>query len=159
MKPMLRRWVMGAALAAFAVATISPAAQAGHRRYKGVPSYCAPPVRYYNPPRRVLYYERHSDAAPLFAGLIGGFVLGSALAHASSPTHYYWDPYCHERFVSLSIYRSHFRYHHHPRVVRVISIDSGDCIDTYRWNDGDWRSDDRAWERDGGWDRDGDWDD
>ena len=110
-------------------------------------------------PRRVVYYERRSDAAPLFAGLIGGLVIGSALAHASAPAcepapaYYYWDPLCHERFASLAIYRSHLRYHHHPRIVRVISIESGDCVGTYHRQDGDWRS-----EPGDGWDDDGDWD-
>jgi hypothetical protein len=90
-------------------------------------------------------------------------VIGSALANASAPAygpaHYYWDPWCHERFTSLGIYRSHFRYHHHPRVVRVISVESGACVDSYAWHDGDWRS-----ERGGGWgddrgrDQGGDWD-
>ena len=156
MKPSLhsRRWVTGAVLAALAVATISPAAEAGHRRYKGVSGYCPPPVvRHYRHAPRVHYYQRHSDAAPLFAGLIGGFVLGSALAHAQAPDHYYFDPYCHERFASLALYRSHFHHRHHPRVVRVIEVESGDCIDTYWWRDGGWRSA----SYDGDWDDDGDW--
>jgi len=159
----VRRWVTGLVLAGFAVAALSPAAEAGHRwrRYKGNPGYCPTPVvrHVHYAPRRVVYYERRSDAAPLFAGLIGGLVIGSALAHASAPTyghaaaHYYWDPWCHERFASLAIYRSHFRHHHHPRIARVISIETGDCVGAYRWHDGDWRS-----EPGDGWDDDGDWD-
>ena len=142
----MRRWTTRLLLAAIAVTALSPAAHAGHgsRRYKGT-YYCPPPVRHvHHAPRRVVYIERHSDAAPLFAGLIGGLVIGSFLAQASAPPPppavYYWDPYCHERFSSLGIYHSHFYHHQHPRVVRVISAESGDCVNTYRWHDGDWRS-------------------
>ena len=169
MKPLfnLRHWVTTLVLAAFAVAALSPAAHADHRwrRYKGAPAYCPPPARHaYYPPRRVVYFERHSDAAPLFAGLIGGLVIGSALAHASQPAYepayYYWDPWCHERFASLAIYRSHFYHHHHPRVVRVISVETGDCLDTYRWHDGGWCSGPGdGWDQDEVWDRGEDGDD
>ena len=156
----LRRRVTSLVLAVFAVTALSPAAHAEHRwrRYKGEPSYGRPPVRHVHyAPRRVVYFERHSDAVPLFAGLIGGLVIGSALAHASAPAvepaYYYWDPWCHERFASLAIYRSHFYHHHHPRVVRVISVETGDCMDTYCWHDGDWRSEPGdGWDQDGGWD-------
>ncbi len=157
-----KRWITGLVLAAMAVATVSPAAQAGHgrwRRYKDVPGYCpAPVVRHvvYSP--RPVYVRRHSDAAPLFAGLIGGLVIGTAIANASRPvavhtSYSYYDPYCGDSFATLGLYRSHLYRHHHPRVVRVIEVDSGACVDTYRWHDGDWRS----W--DGGDDDWGDWDD
>ena len=170
MRPLfnMRRWLTRVALAAFAMAALSPAAQAGHgsRRYKGAPAYCPPPpVRHVHyAPQRVVYLERHSDAAPLFAGLIGGLVIGSALAHASDrapePAYYYWDPWCHERFTSLAIYRSHFHRHHHPRVVRVISVQTGACVDAYHWHDGDWRSEPGdGWEHEGSCGRGGDWDD
>jgi len=158
----MRRWLTGLVLAGFAVTALSPVAQADHRgrRDRGNPGYYPPPVvRHAYAPRRVVYYQRHSDAAPLFAGLIGGLVIGSALAHASehayapAPDDYYWDPYCHERFASLAIYRSHFRYHHHPRVVRVISIETGSCVGGYHWYDGEWRSE----SGDHGDDEDGDW--
>ncbi|HEY2954677.1 MAG TPA: hypothetical protein VGK89_05465 [Candidatus Eisenbacteria bacterium] len=156
-----RRWVTGLLLAAFAVAALSPVARADGRwrRYKGYPGTIHGPVVRHYAPRRVVYYQRHSDAAPLFAGLIGGLVIGSALAHAgdraceSAPAYTYWDPWCHERFASLAIYRSHLAYHHHPRFVRVISIESGDCVGAYGWRDGGWceapgdgRYDDRDWD-------------
>ncbi len=159
----VRRWVTGLVLASFAVAALSPVALADHRwrRYKGDPGYWHGPVarHVHYAPRRVVYYERRSDAAPLFAGLIGGLVIGSALAHAGAPAYghapayYYWDPYCHERFASLAIYRSHFHYHHHPRIVRVISIETGGCVGAYHWHDGDWYS-----EPGDGWEDDGDGD-
>lgn len=175
MKPhfSMRSRVTGLALAAFAMAALSPAAQAAHgsRRYKGEPGYYTPPAaRHVHHAPRVVYIERHSDAAPLFAGLIGGLVIGSVLAQAGPPayapapacapaaTYYYWDPWCHERFASLAIYRSHVHHHYHPRVVRVISVESGDCVDTVHWRDGDWRSE-PGWDHDGSCDRGGDWDD
>ena len=140
------RWVAGLVLAALAVAVLSPAAHAGSgRRYKRSSNYCPPPAtrHVHHAPSRVVYYERSSDAAPLFAGLIGGLVIGAALAHAAPPppAHYYWDPYCDARFGSVTVYHSHFRHHHHPRVLRVISVESGDCLDTYRWRTGGWRTD------------------
>ena len=146
----LKRCIGGFALAAFAVAVLTPAAQADHgrsRRYKGMPGYGPPPVvtRHagYAPYR--VYSERHSSAAPLVAGLIGGFILGNAVAHAAPPvavhaSYEYYDPYCREDFASLDLYRSHLYRHHHPRIVRVIEIDDGACVDTYRWHDGGWRS-------------------
>ena len=140
------RPAVAVALAVFAVAALSPDAHAGSRRYKRVADYCPPPVRHvHHAPQRVVYVERRSDAAPLVAGLIGGLIIGSAIAHATSPeyepAHYYWDPWCHERFSSLRAYHLHTRHHHHPRVVRVIAIENGDCIDTWRWYDGGWRND------------------
>jgi hypothetical protein len=97
---------------------------------------------------------RESNVGPVFAGLIGGLILGTAIAHASAPPpdYYYWDSYCDERFVSLDRYRHHLRYHHHPYVVRVIGARSGACEFSYRWHDGAWhRWDDDGW-RDRGWD-------
>ena len=155
----MRRWVSGLVLASFAVAALSPAAEARPgRRYKGVPEYGPPPAVSHSgyAPRRVVYVERHSDAAPLFAGLIGGLVIGSILAQsnapaypsgpayspgpacAPAPAYYYYDPWCHERFTSLGFYQSHFYHHHHPRVVRVVSVETGACVDTYGWHDGNW---------------------
>jgi hypothetical protein len=162
----LRSRVTGLALAAFAIAALSPAAQAGQgsRRYKGEPAYYPPPAaRHVQHAPRVVYVERHSDAAPLLAGLIGGFVIGSVLAqsgppaHAVAPAYYYWDPWCQERFASLAIYRSHVHHHYHPRVVRVISVESGDCVDTVHWSGGDWRSE-RGWDHHESCGRNGDWD-
>ena len=165
MKPLtnMRSRVTGLALAAFAIAALSPAAQAEHRRYKGEPAdYPPPAARHVQHAPRVVYVERHSDAAPLLAGLIGGLVIGSVLAQsgppapAVEPAYYYWDPYCHERFTSFAIYRAHVHRHYHPRVVRVISMDSGECVDTVHWSGGDWRSE-RGW-HDGSCGRGGDWD-
>ena len=154
-----QRWIAGLVLATVAVATLSPAAQADHsrwRRYKGAPGYCPTPVvrHVVYSPRPVYYYQRHSSAAPLVAGLIGGLVIGTAIAHAAQPvavhaSYGYYDPYCEESFATLDLYRSHLYRHHHPQVVRVIELDSGSCVDSYRWSDGGWRSwdgDDEGWD-------------
>jgi hypothetical protein len=148
-----RRWTTGILLAAFATAALSPAAEAAHRRYKDVGNSCPPPASYgHYAPRRVVYVERHSDAAPLFAGLIGGLVLGSVLAqnsapvHAVAPAYYYWDPYSHVRYEALPVYDSRYCYHEHPRVLRVISVATGDCMGTYHWYRGDWHA--RDWDED-----------
>ena len=103
MKPLFNtgRWVSRLALVSFALAALSTAAQAGHdgRRYKDVPAYCPPPAarHVHYTPQRVVYLERHSDAAPVLAALIGGLVIGSVLAQASAPApaYFYWDPWCH----------------------------------------------------------------
>lgn len=162
----VNHWASRLTLAAFAMAMLSPAAHADHwRRYKGAPAYDPPAVRHVHyAPQRVVYLERHSDAAPLFAGLIGGIVLGSILsqsrapAPAVEPAVYYWDPWCHERFASLALYQSHVCRVHHPKVLRVVAVESGDCLDTYCWHDGGWRSEPR-WNDDGDWGHRGDRDD
>lgn len=137
-----RRAVAIAMLAAISAALLAPAASADHgRRYKGRPRVVSgPPVVYrsYAPAPR--YYVRESGAAPVIAGFLGGLILGATVTHAAPPPdYYYYDPYCHERFASLEIYRRHVWRHEHPRVVRVIEVGSGDCAYSYRYDDGAWR--------------------
>ena len=154
MKPSMRymRWMTGALVAAIVLATVAPAAQADHRRgrrYKGWKSSCDTRVvtRYYNPGS--VYVVRRSSAGPAIAGFLGGLFLGATLAHAAPAGYVYYDSYCDEQFVSLEIYRTHLHRHHHPRVIRVIERDSGDWVNTYRYNDGDWRRcDDEDWDDD-----------
>ena len=136
-------------LGVMAATLIAPAAEAGHgrgnsRRWKsGPPSgydvrYSAPAY----PAPRAYYGRQHSDAVPLFAGLVGGLVLGAALSHSQSAVHAnysYWDPYCEESYSSLESYQSHVRGCHHPRVARVIEISSGDCVRVSAWRDNAWR--------------------
>ena len=147
-----RKWTTAMILAAFATTAVSPSAEAAHRRYKGADTYSPPPASHGYAPRRVVYIERHSDAAPLFAGLIGGLVLGSVLAQSSAPAHavapayYYWDPYGQVRYEALPAYDSRYCYHEHPRVLRVISAETGACVGTYHWYHGDWHA--RDWDDD-----------
>jgi hypothetical protein len=153
--------ISGLLLAAFAIGILAPAAEAkgkGSRRYKEYRTskvHCGP--------TRVVEVHRSSTAGPLLAGLIGGLVLGTVIAHAAEPepsyrpepepyyrpepepyfrpeaddAYYYDDPYCDDHFTTLVSYRRH-AYHRHPAVVRVIEIDSGRCVETYRYHRGAW---------------------
>ena len=152
MKPSIRftRWMTAALVAAIVLATVAPAAQADrrHRRYKG--GYQTRVVHRQHGSGSV-YIVRRSGAGPAIAGFLGGLFLGATLAHAAPAGYLYHDPYCDESFVSLEIYRSHLHSHHHPRVVRVLERDSGDCVRTYHYSDGDWRDGDwdgREWDDD-----------
>jgi hypothetical protein len=172
------RWVCAGLLATLAVTTLAPAASAGHARYR----YKSPRsgyqarvvTRYCNPGS--VYTVRHSSAGPAIAGFLGGLFLGATIANAAPAGYGYYDPYCHSQFASLEVYRAHLYRHHHPRVIRVIALDSGDCVRSYRYSDGGWNNYDdgyggggyrdgddcgrdsygRTWERDR---RDGRWDD
>jgi hypothetical protein len=151
-------------LAAMAIATFAPAALAdrGGRRYKGDgpvvhsrvitrgyrPSYGYAP-RY--GPGSVYIVRRSSSAGPAIAGFLGGLFLGATLANAAPRGYDYYDPYCNESFISLGAYRQHLYLHHHPSIVRVIEVGSGDCVHSYRYDGGEWRD----WENE---DNGEDWD-
>jgi hypothetical protein len=136
-----RRWMTGVLLAAVVLATVAPAAQADHGRrvrYKYSGRYETRVVtRDYHPGS--VYIVRRSSAGPAIAGFLGGLFLGATLARSAPDGFTYYDPYCDERFVSLELYRGHLYHHHHPRIVRVMAIDSGECIRSYRYSDGEWR--------------------
>ncbi len=142
------RWTTGVLVAAITLATVAPAAQADRRdrRYKGRDDrHSTRVVTHHHGPSSV-YVVRRSDAGPAIAGFLGGLFLGATLAHAAPDGFFYHDPYCDRRFVSLEIYRTHLRRHHHPRVVRVIERDSGHCLHTWQYRDGGWHDwDDRDW--------------
>jgi len=133
-------------LVALVAVALAPAAEAGHRRvrYKGDGYYHrgSGVVRVVR--RGPVFIERHSGAGPAIAGFIGGLVLGTVLSNAepAPPPHAYgyYDPWCHERFVSLDAYGEHFCCHRHPRVIQVVELRSGRCVDEYGWRDGEWRS-------------------
>jgi len=159
----LNRTLAIALLASTALLALAPVAMAGNgpRKYK----YRA---RHDGHAHRVVV--RESSAAPLVAGLIGGFLLGQVVSNAQAapvvvhehryvhePRHRYYDPYCDEWFSSLSVCREHSWNHRHPAVVRVYNGRGGDCLRTMRWSrdgwydidgrhwDRDWRDDDRDW--------------
>ncbi len=95
------------------------------------------------------YVVRRSSAGPAIAGFIGGLFLGATLSHAAPAGYAYYDPYCDERFATLDMYRAHLYRHHHAGVVRVIELDSGDCVHTYRYQRGDWNDcDSDRWDDD-----------
>ena len=136
----LSRTIHSALLATLLLSTASVAYADHGRRYKGV--YPAYPVQ------RVIVRE-HSSAAPAVAALIGGFILGSAVANAhpvvvhAEPVYYappvaayrYWDPY--ERVWYDSLDECHF-HRYHPAVVQVVDVRSGRCVRSLRFHDGGW---------------------
>ena len=140
-----RRWLAGPLAAALLIAAAAPAAYADHgrgKRYKHEKHISRHDEHEY---RRAdhggsVYVVRSSSAGPAIAGFLGGLFLGATIAHAAPPAGYYYnDPYCHERFASLEIYRDHLYHYHHPRIVQVVSIRSGDCVRTGRYDDGRWQ--------------------
>jgi hypothetical protein len=139
----LKAWTAGLLLSVLAVTLAAPAAEAGHgrwRRYKNWDGggYSRVVVNRGCAPSRVVEVHRYSSAGPALAGFIGGLALGAVLSRSAEPDYVYEDPYCHERFASLDIYRAHLRHYHHPRVVRVIEVSSGDCVHTYGWDRDRW---------------------
>ena len=134
----LARTIHSALLATMLLSTASVAYADHGRRYKGV--YQAYPVQ------RVIVRE-HSSAAPAVAALIGGFILGSAVANAHpvvvheayyappAPAYRYWDPYHRVWYESLD--ECHF-HGFHPAVVQVIDVRSGYCVRSLRFHDGAW---------------------
>lgn len=148
------RWVAMALAATLAIATVAPAAEAG-RKYKKSKRHhqrakVTRVIHHAPAPRVVVHRHRHE---PSFGAFIGGLVFGAALSHIANEAadadhaYVYWDPYCHERFVSLEVYHRHFGRHHHPRVVRVITVDDDRWIDSLRYRDGGWLHCDADWGR------------
>jgi len=132
------RTIHSALLATMLLSTASVAYADHGRRYKGV--YQAYPVQ------RVIVRE-HSSAAPAVAALIGGFILGSAVAsshpivvheaYCAPPVavYRYWDPYEGVWYDSLD--ECHF-HRYHPAVVQVVDVRSGRTIRSLRFHDGGW---------------------
>ncbi len=138
----LTRWLTAGVLAATALTLASPALAGHGRRYKGV----SHPSRV----QRVVVHERSGDAAPVLAGLIGGFILGAAITSNAHPVvvnerihrrpvvvYRYYDPYEDEWFDSLDE-GEFIGYRRHPRIVQVIEVRSGRHIRTLRYRDGGW---------------------
>lgn len=162
------RVIAGLVLAALIATSLAPAAEAGERRHKNKrgherhEQYRPQQVKHrrahvqqrhveYRPHRVVRYvdyrphrvvrhtrYHRHHDGHGL--AFLGGLVLGAVITHAASADHYYYvDPYCDVRFSSLGAYHSHLGHHRHPSVAHVIEIRSGDWVDSYHYDHGNWR--------------------
>lgn len=139
-------------LAALLLAGLAPMARADHdhgRRYKGEDWKRRQVVEAPYWRHGSAYTVRRSSAGPAIAGFLGGLFLGATLSHAAPAGYSYYDPYCDERFATLEIYRAHLHHHHHAAVVRVIESNSGDCVDTYRYQGGHWNDgneDSRNWD-------------
>jgi hypothetical protein len=156
----IQRPVAIALLATTTLVSLAPAAEAGrrkYRRYKG--DACSAPVVVHRSPRVVV---RESGAGPVLAGVLGGIVLGTVIAHAQPTTvvrervvvrearYRYHDPYCDTWYDDLDECRLAYREHRHPRRIRVIEVRSGDHIETLRYHRGDWERCDDDWDED--WD-------
>ncbi len=152
-------------IASTALLTLAPLAHAGngkhkHRRYKGVE--CVSPYSAQRSHWRVVQ-SRRSDAGPVLAGVVGGLILGTAIAHARTEPvvvrervvvreapHRYYDPYCERWYDDLDECRLSMREHRHPRIVQVIDVRRDHCVETLRWSRDGWDRLGRDWD---------DWDD
>ena len=136
----LSRTIHSALLGAMLLSTATAAYADNGRRFKGaVPAY---------PVQRVIVRE-HSSAVPAVAALIGGFILGSAVANAhpvvvhAEPAYCpapvaeyrYWDPY--ERVWYASLDECHF-HRYHPAYVQVVDVRTGRYVRSLRFHDGAW---------------------
>lgn len=153
----MQRWTATGLLATTLMLTIAPAASAGrgNRRYKGVEEVRVSHRSHRD--GRVIIRER-SGAGPVIAGIIGGFILGTAVSHAQPvvvherecapppPRYHYYDPYCDEWMEDLDECRFHARDHRHPRVVRVYEVGSDRCVRDLRWYGGEWHEEDMDWD-------------
>lgn len=142
------RWITAGLLAVTALSFASTAfADHGRsRRFKGAPGGYGGGYG----SERVIVRERSSSAGPAIAGLIGGFILGSAINLNAHPVvvherHYYparpvvvyryYDPYGDDWYDSLD--QCEFR-HGGPRIIQVIDIRSGREVRRLRYRDGHW---------------------
>lgn len=141
-RTLVTRWITAGLVAAtvLSFASAAFADRGGHRRFKGVNNGF--------PIERVVVHERSSSAGPAIAGLIGGFLLGTAVSSNVHPVvvheHYYhrpvavyryYDPYDDEWYDSLDQCGSGYR---HPRFIQVIDIRSGREVRELSYRDGEW---------------------
>ena len=141
-RTLVTRWITVGLMAAAVLSLASTAfADRGGRRFKGVNNGF--------PGQRVIVRERSSSAGPAIAGLIGGFLLGTAVSSNAHPVyvheHYcprpvvvyrYYDPYGDDWYDSLDQCGSSRR---HPRIIQVIDIRNGRHVRTLHFHDGEWR--------------------
>ncbi|HEY3215932.1 MAG TPA: hypothetical protein VGK93_05525 [Candidatus Eisenbacteria bacterium] len=88
-------------------------------RYYGYPAFCGGP-RYYGSPAE--------------------FSFDFSITNVPPPGYFYYDPYCEARFSTLGIYAAHLHGHRHPRIVQVLSIDTGELAYACRYAEGGWVS-------------------
>jgi len=136
-----RRPLAALVLTTIAAASLAPAAHAAKYRRDRGPAFHAPVQRVvYAPPR--VYVRHESSAAPVLAGLIGGVILGTVIANASSgpPPHAYAyvDPYCGSRWATFDDCAAHLSYHPGPRLVQLVDVTTGQCVNTWCWHHGGW---------------------
>jgi hypothetical protein len=129
-----RRPLAALVLATIAAASFTPAAYAdrGHGKVRG--NWGPTPVvvqrAWY--PTSTRYVVHRSSGAPVLAGLLGGLILGAAIANAAPPPpppcpYVYVDPYCGSRWATFDDCAAHLSYHAGPRLVQVVDVRSGAC--------------------------------
>ena len=157
-RTLVTRWITAGLAAAVVLSSASTALadHGGWRRYKGVNNGYGYPVQ------RVIVHEHSSSAGPAIAGLIGGFILGTAVSSYGQPVvvheryyhrpvavYRYYDPYRETWFDSLDQCEVGYR---HPRTIQVIDVRSGREVRTLCYLNGEWRRvsgdyDDRDFDR------------
>lgn len=157
-RTLVTRWITAGLAAAVVLSSASTALadrdHGGSRRYRGVNDGF--------PVQRVIVHEHSSSAGPALAGLIGGFILGTAVSSYSHPVvvheHYYhrppavyryYDPYGDNWYDSLDQCGGGYG---HPRTIQVIDVRSGREVRTLCYQGGEWRRvggdyDDRDFDR------------
>jgi hypothetical protein len=139
-----RRPIAALVLATIAAASLTPAAYADHgykvRRYRGPAPVVVQRAWY---PSSTRYIVHRSSAGPVFATLVGGMILGAALANAAPPPpppcpYVYVDPYCGSRWATFDDCAAHLSDHAGPRLVEVVDVHSGALVTTWCWHHGGW---------------------
>ena len=141
----MTRWITTGLLAAsvLSIASTAFADRGGRRRFKGGSEDWRG--------QRVVARQHSSSVGPVLAGLVGGFILGSAVSSNAHPVvvqerryssrqvagYRYHDPYCDQWYDSID--DCEFRGHRHPRIVQVIDVCSGRQVQTLRRHDGRWQ--------------------
>lgn len=167
----LQRWISAGLLATAVTLTFAQtaAADAPWRRFKGDGPWNGGRDRGRGSEQRGWVHERHEyhGNGGALAGLVGGFILGSAFSHthpvivherycapaprvvyheryaAPPPVQYrYYDSYCDTYFDTIAECTQHCDNHRHPQLIRVIN-DDGECIRTLHMTDGRWYGDSR----------------
>jgi hypothetical protein len=139
----LDRWTLAALSAAALTIAIAPKALAdpGWRRWKH-----ADHGRWGHSEQRVVYRETdRGSAAPVLAGLLGGFVLGATMTHphavlvrerecAPPPPRYRYEDAGGDRWWdTLDECRDAAYDRYGPRVIRVVDDRTGRCVQVYYW--------------------------
>jgi hypothetical protein len=136
------RWITTGLIATTVLSLAAPAFAGSGRRYKNVyPAASA---------QRVVVHQHSSSAGPVLAGIVGGFILGAAIANShpvvvhqpvySHPVaaYRYYDPYNQIWFDSLDQCAYNHHYRGHSRLIHVIDVNSGRHVRTLRYGDGHW---------------------
>ena len=121
--------------------TYAPAPVVVRRVVYPRPVYVRPAPVYYHP----WYYDANRiyvNSSPFYfnTGLsvfIGGANLNLQFSNYAPVGYVYVDPYCDEDFYSVSEYREHLRYAHHPSALQCVYVGDNDRYDNDDYDDYD----------------------